>query len=360
MIKSTFNNIRISALATAVSSHWIPVEEFISEQDEKNILKFKKNTGVEGRYDAASKQTTSDFCFAAAKKVLQYSQVDSNDIGILVFVTQTSDYRVPATACVLQHRLNLSEDCIAFDVNQGCAGMIYAMNIGACMLESSNVKKALVLFGDTSGKNHRRSIARSYIPKDDNEAKLFGDAGVAMLLEKEDDAPKLDISIRTDGSGYKAIIEPRGYSRHYNGPRYSEMNGIDVFNFAIEKPPILIKELMDDIGTVPSDYDCLVLHQANKFIMKQVARRSGFKSDQNLISIDKFGNTSSASIATALTKYYGEENDGAIKAMLCGFGVGLSWGVVSMTMDKKDILPLINTDEYFDDGFEDEEEDILE
>ncbi len=359
MIKSTFNDIKIEAIATAVSTKWTPVEEFISEADEKNVAKFKKNTGVEGRYDAGYKQTTSDFCYAAAKKAMEHKGVKPEEIGLLVFVSQTPDYKIPATACVLHNRLGLSDDCMAFDANQGCSGFVYGLNIACGIMESSNIKTALMLCGDVSGKGHRRSIGEGRTDPDDNEAKLFGDAGVAVLLRKTESAPQLDMAMRTDGKGFKAIINPYGHSRHIHGMAASHMDGVEVFNFAIEKPPILIKELMADIGTEATDYDCLILHQANKFIMKQVARRSGFTSKQNLVSIDKFGNTSSASIATALTKYYGDENEGTIKAMMCGFGIGLSWGAVSAEIEKKDVLPLIQTDEYYDDGYEDIEPEIL-
>ncbi len=352
MIKSSFKDIKIAAVATAVSTKWIPVEEFISEPDEKNVAKFKKNTGVEGRYDAGEHQTTADFCYAAAVKAMEHKNVKREDVGLLMLVTQSSDYKIPATACVLHKRLGLSDDCMAFDVNQGCSGFAYGMNIACGIMESSNITTALLLVGDTSGKSHRRNIADGLSDPDDNEAKLFGDAGAAILLVKDESAPDLDMAMRTDGNGFKAIIQPYGGARHFYGPRVSTMDGVEVFNFAIDKPPVLIKELMEDIGTTPEAYDCLILHQANKFIMKQVARRSGFTSKQNLLSIDKFGNTSSASIVTALTKYYGEETEGSVKAMMCGFGIGLSWGAVSAKIEKKDILPLIETDEFFDDGYE--------
>lgn len=358
MIKSNFNDIKIQALATAVSTKWTPVKEFIEEPDEKNIAKFKKNTGVEGRYDADEKQTTSDLCYAAAKAAIKHKGILPEEIGLLVFVTQTPDYILPATACVLQNRLGLSDNCMAFDVNLGCSGFVYGLNIVSGIMESSNVKYSLLLAGDTSGKSHRRYIDRGWTDSDDNEAKLFGDAGCAALLEKTSDAPRLDMAMCTDGSGYKAIIRPYGSQRHFDGPGISKMDGVEVFNFAIDKPPSLINNLMKDIGTTPEDYDGIILHQANKLIMKQVVRRAGFKSKQHLVSIDKFGNTSSASIATALTKYYGGETEGSAKVMLCGFGIGLSWGAVSAEIEKKDILPLIQTDEYFDDGIEDYNEKI--
>jgi 3-oxoacyl-[acyl-carrier-protein] synthase-3 len=350
-MRSTYNDIKICGLATAVPKKWTPVEEFVNDSDEKNLQRFKKNTGVEGRYDAGDKQTTSDLCYVAAKELILKSDVPVEEIGLLVFVTQTSDYPYPATACVLHSRLDLPEDCMAFDVNQGCAGFVYGLNIVCGIMETSNVKNALLLVGDTVGKVHRRNLTAGYVDQDDNEAKLFGDAGVAVLLSKDENAATMDMALATDGKGFKTIIRPYGGERHIEGLPISFMDGVAVLNFAIEKVPELINSLMEDIGTTPENYDCMVLHQANKLIMKTVAKRTGFKSKQNLFSIDKFGNTSSASIATALVKHYGNETEGKIKAMLCGFGIGLSWGAVSLELEKKNILPLIQTDEYFEDGY---------
>lgn len=131
----------------------------------------------------------------------------------------------------------------------------------------------------------------------------------------------------TDGNGYNLLIQPYGGYRHYYGSDVSEMDGTAIFDFSITRAPQLIKDLMANIRTTPEAYDCLVLHQANKLIMKQIAKYAGFSREQNLIAIDQFGNTTSASIATALVKHYGEEADGRIHAMLCGYGIGLTWGL---------------------------------
>lgn len=353
MITSIFENIKISALATAVPTKWTPIEEFDSNADINEIKIFKKGVGVEGRYDATVGQTASDLAYVAAKAVLAHGEVKTEDVGILVFVTQTPDYYTPATACVLHKRLGLSESCMAFDVNQGCSGMVYGLNIVCSLLANASTENALLLLGDTQGKRYRREIADGEIDEKDGEARIFGDAGAAVLLQKKDIANPLYMGMCTDGNGYKLLIQPYGRYRHYYGTDVSNMDGASVFDFSINRAPEIIKDLMSDIGTVPEKYDCLVLHQANKLIMKQIAKYSGFSKKQNLIAIDQFGNTTSASIATALTKYYGEDIDGKICAMLCGYGIGLTWGAVSMEMDKKDILPLIFTDECFDDGYPD-------
>lgn len=351
MITSTFNNIEISALATAAPTKWTPIEEFDTNTDENEVKLFKKSVGVEGRYDAAERQTASDFAYVAAKAVMEHKKVRTEDIGLLVFVTQTPDYFTPATACVLHKRLGLSESCMAFDVNQGCSGMVYGLNIICALLAHSSTSNALLLLGDTVGKKYRRQIKDGEIDDNDGEAKLFGDVGAAVLLCKEDNVSSLHMGMCTDGTGYKSIITPYGQCRHHYGTDVIEMDGTAVFDFSINRAPEVIKALMADIKTTPEEYDCLVLHQANKLIMKQIAKYAGFSKKQNLIAIDEFGNTTTASIATALTKHYGEDKEGRIRAMLCGYGVGLSWGAVSMEMNKKDILPLILTDEYFDDEY---------
>lgn len=351
MIKSSFGDICISGIASAVSSKWVPVEEFAVGMNEEDIKRFKKNTGVNGRYDANENQTAADFCYAAAKTVIEHEGIDPLSVGLLVFVTQLPDYKYPGNACVLHGRLGLSENCLAFDVNLGCSGLVYGLNIVCSIMETSNIKNALLLVGDTCGKSRRREIINGYTDASDNDAKLFGDAGSAILLKKDKNTSKIDITLRTDGTGYQMIISRGGGERYYGRPDVLKMESIDVFNFAIEKAPSVIKELMESIGRSPEDYDCLVLHQANHFMMKQIAKRSGFDTGQNLISIDEYGNTSGASIAVTLSKQYGEDTDGEIRAMLCGYGIGLSWGAVSLTIEKKNILPIIQTDEYFDDGY---------
>lgn len=351
MIKSVFCDIKIGGIVTAVPTKWTPLES-LSELDEKMLRRFRKNVGVEGRYDAGELQTASDLACVAARKLIAHKSIKLEEIGIIVFVTQRQDYQSPATACVLHKRLGLSQSCIAFDINQGCAGMVHGISVVASLLQNSNTRNALLLIGDTVGKSCRRLVECGVFDKDNNDAKLFGDAAAAVLLQREEGSSELVVGMCTDGEGYKAIIEPYGQERHYYESRTFEMDGAAVFDFAIEKPPLLIKELMESIGTTAENYDCLALHQANKLIISQIAKYSGFSSEKNLISIDKFGNTSSVSIATALTKYYGEDNsEGSIKAMLCGFGVGLSWGAVSTEIAKKDILPLILTDEYFVDEY---------
>lgn len=344
------SNVKIIGMAAAVSPKWDSIEELAGEND-NTVKKFIRKTGVSGRYSASPKQTTSDFCFAAAQRLLDEKQIDRNDVGLLVFVTQTPDYRIPATACLLQERLGLPHNCICFDVNLGCSGFVYGLNVAASLLSHSAAKYGLLLAGDTSARemspNKKQKVGHS-------AAWLFGDSGTATLIEKAEGNPLKFLS-NTDGSGYQAIISPYGAWRNPDSPdgrtHYSVMDDIAVFNFATEEAPNQLKEYMAMTNTTPDDYDCLVLHQANLMIMKRIAKKTDFPEEKMLVSMDRFGNTSSASIPLTLVDKYGEAEEKSVNALCCGFGVGLSWASVAFEISTEDILPLVHTDEYFSDGY---------
>lgn len=356
MITSNYQGIEIIGMATAVPTTWQSLEALVARDcpEDFNQKKFEKTTGVKGRYLAEPRQTTADFCFAAAKAVMQKFDVGINEIGAIIFVSQCSDYTTPATACVLQHRLGGGgklHDCLAFDINLGCSGFVYGLNAVAGLMTNSDISKALLLCGDT--------YAKAYSHKGDNRTShsskyLFGDAGTATLLEKKDSCKELSIVSCTDGSEFASIIEPYNHWRHPDMERQSMMDDITVFNFSTAEAPAMLNTYMERQCTSPADYDMLLLHQANLFIMKQIAKRTGFPLEKLGISIDKFGNTSSASIPATLVKLYGEDDSADVKRFLaCGYGVGLSWAACELQLSPGQILPLIQTDEYFDDGFED-------
>lgn len=353
---SELQNIRVVGMAAAVSNTWDSVRE-LSLEDEKIINKFIKTTGVEGRYSASPYQCTSDFCFAAAEKIIQDKGINRNEIGILVFVTQTSDYRIPATACVIQKRLGLDKSCIAFDVNLGCSGFTYGMTILGSLLMSTNTKYGLLLAGDTSAREKSQKVKQ----KIGHSAELlFGDSGTATLLEKTK-TKSLFVSSHTDGAGFKAIIKPYDGFRNPDKPAKevpgTRMDEIMVFNFATTEAVEQINDYMNNRGTGPDDYDCLVLHQANLMIMKRIGKKTGFPMDKVLVSLNRFGNTSSSSIPITLVDKYGDlQEDRTINALCCGFGVGLSWSTIALPIHVKDIYPLVHTDEYYVDGYPHDEE----
>ncbi len=348
---SELNNLKVVGLAAAVSGTWDSVREK-STEDEAVINKFIRTTGVEGRYSASPRQCTSDFCYAAAEKILKEKNIDRDEIGVLVFVTQTSDYRLPATACVLQNRLGLSTDCLAFDVNLGCSGYVYGMTIIGSLLMSTRSRYGLLLAGDTSAREQsqieRRKVGHS-------AELLFGDSGTATLIEKTPSEPIL-VSSYTDGARFKAIVSPFEGYRNCDRPEAevpgTRMDEIEVFNFATAEVPGQINDYMKVLGTTSEDYDCLVLHQANLMILKRIGKKTGFPKEKVLKSLNKFGNTSSSSIPITIVDRYGEaDEDHVIHALCCGFGVGLSWATIALPIHVKDVFPLVHTDDYYDDGY---------
>ena len=354
-MESVIKGIKICGIASAVPNKWLSLDEQFgnrSEEDANMVKKFTKSTGVEGRYLVSEKQTTSDLCFAAANKLLNEKGVDRNKIGVLVFISQTEDYRSPATAMVLHYKLGLSNNCLAFDVNLGCSGFTHGLEIVSSILLNSDLEYALLLCGDTSAR-YRNPYTETRESKIDKM--LFGDCGTATLLKKDKDAKDISIMMHTDGSKYNVIIVPYEWYRHPNVNSSKEvfMDGLEVYNFSTIEAPKVIMQMMKKNSTTINDYDCLVLHQANKLIIDRIGKAVGFDDNKNLKSIEKYGNTSSASIPTTLVYSYGNDDSGVIRCMLCGFGVGLSWSAVDCFIDKKDIIPQIFTDEYHDDGYND-------
>ena len=342
MIINEFSGIAIKGIACAVSTNWVSIESLKNGENDATLDKFVKTTSVLGHYECGPRQTAADLAQVAAERILEANSIDKNEVGVLVYVTQYPDYRVPSTACVLQNRLGLAKDCIAFDVNLGCSGFVYGLNIVASLMQTGNAKYGLLLAGDTPSKGVRS----------DNSRNLFGDASSAALLVKEDGAAPITIASRTDGSGYKAILRPYGYSKHPERPdTQGVFDEIDVFNFAINEAPELINNLMEAKGLTPDDFDCMALHQANMMIMKQIVRRTHFDKEKALYSIDRYANTSAASIPLCFVKRFGDETSPCtVRALVCGYGVGLSWAAGIISIDAQDVLPIIETDEYFDDG----------
>ena len=205
-----FSGIGISAMAGAVPSRVIDnlkYTEFFPEDQVKEVV---EKVGVYERRFADEQTCSSDLCFAAAQKLIIDNQIDRSEIDLLVFISQTQDYRMPATACTLQHRLGLSNSCIAFDVNLGCSAFIYGMSIVYSMLQTGSIRKALILDGETRSK--------VYGPRDRRSAFIFGDGGIAALVEKDGKYGETTLSLNTDGSRADLIMIKAGGYRHMSTP----------------------------------------------------------------------------------------------------------------------------------------------
>jgi 3-oxoacyl-[acyl-carrier-protein] synthase-3 len=357
MAKGCFKKIAFRGIACAVPNEKKAANYWYNIFGQEAVDKFVKMTGVERVCQSIEEQTASDLAFIAAQALLKHKNIDPKSIGALIFISQSPDYRMPSTSCVLQYRLDLPKDCICFDVNLGCSGYVNGINIVASLMNTSNINRALLLVGDTSSKG--------ISSEDKSSAMLFGDAGAATLLEKDVNSEnEIMFHLRTDGSRFKTIIKPAGAYRNRNASRErvvwnvdgnvrsdyeTYMNGTDVFTFTISEVPKLIKEVMTNENTIVDDYDCFVMHQANLYILKQIAKKIKIPNTKMPVSMDRFGNTSVTSIPLTLADKYGGEVQ-KIKALMCEFGVGLSWGVVSTEINTSDILPVIHTNDYFKEG----------
>jgi 3-oxoacyl-[acyl-carrier-protein] synthase-3 len=341
-------NVEIKGIACAVPERIIDNEQYNEIFGVDSVQKFIKMTGIKTRRVALSEQCASDLCYVAAKRLIEKLDWEPYSIDALIMITQTPDYAIPATACVLQHRLGLSENCIAFDINLGCSAYVYGIWLASTMISTQNIKRVLLLVGDTSNIGINQS--------DSSTAMVFGDGGSATALEKTK-GKNMRYFLNTKGSGFKNIIVPAGHARSRSNTDAEasdyevSMNGSEIFAFTITDVPKSIKTFMTKYRIDPNEIDMYVFHQANLFILKHLAKKINAPMEKVPISIDRYGNTSGESIPLTLVDALGkEETSDTINVFLCGFGVGLSWGGIYLELDKSVCLPMIYTSEYYNKG----------
>lgn len=350
----SFYNIEIAGMAAAVPAQEIQVDSFKLVFGEETVERFKKNVGVHSFHRVLKGQTAGDLGYAAAQELMERLSFDRSKIGLLSFVSLSQDYLRPATACVLQYRLGLGSGCTAFDIGMGCSGFVYGLQITASVMQNSNIEWALMLCCESAN--------QLMYPEDRSTAMLIGDAGTAILLHKAE-GRQIKGLLGTDGQFYRAAIVPAGGFRHREAPKppfVSEdgeyrtnyhylMNGLDIFTYSMTDIPRAINRFLELSETDINDYDSLLLHQANQMIVSRLARKLKYKAGDVPISLDRFGNTSSAAIPLTLCSAYPKER-ATRKILACGFGTGLSFGVSSFELDAAHIFPIIETEERFDDG----------
>lgn len=337
-----FDNVVVRGIAACVPGR-IRENRALSIFGEDGADNFIKSVGVERSRTVSSSECSSDLCAAAAERLIADLDWKKEEIECLVFVSQTPDYVLPATSCLLQNRLGLSQKCICLDISLGCSGWIYAMSTAAAYI-SVGKKKALVLAGDT--------ITKLCSPKDKSTYPLFGDAGTATALEYSSDYTSgLTFELAVDGSGSDVIIVPDGGFRNLisessfvekekaEGLRLNNLQlhleGMDVFTFGISKAPSIVRLLLDETGTDKDSVDFYVFHQANLFMNEKIRKKLGLPGEKVPYSLKNFGNTSCASIPlTMVTEMRGELSDRKLSIVTCGFGVGLSWGACHFITDK--------------------------
>jgi 3-oxoacyl-[acyl-carrier-protein] synthase III len=351
-----FNNIKITGMACAVPKNIVRPGNYNDMFGEEEVNKFMRMTGVTETRRTSKYQTASDLGYTAANRLLNHKKIDRNEIGAIIFGTHSPDYRRPASAFILHKRLGLSIETVVFDISLGCSSMVYGLQVVASMMNSSDIARALLIVGDTAGKTTYSEDRASIM--------LVGEASVAVLLEKTDECEPLVTLLRSDGNGYRYLIVPGGGYRNLDASHEvilcadgnertlhnSFMQGTSVFTFTISDVPRAIKDFLDRTKTTVDDYDCFAFHQANLYILKQIAKKMKIPTEKMPLTLSKYGNTSGASQVITLCDAFGDTGDRELRILMCGFGVGLSWGVSSVIINTSDILPIMEDDSIFEEG----------
>ena len=335
-----YEGVGITAMSAAVPKRVIKNREYtdvFSAQEANDIV---DKTGIEERRFADDETCSSDLCLAAAEKLIADNNINKEEIDLLVFISQTPDYRMPATSVTLQHRLGLPHSTIAFDISLGCSAFMYGLSVVYGMMEHSNLRKALILDGETRSK--------VYSPRDRRSAFLFGDGGVAALVERNPKFGKSTFSLNSDGSRADLIMIPAGGYRkmssaetvaervvdEFGNMRSEEqgyMRGGDVFNFVIREIPRDIKNTLAFAEKEIGSFDYVVFHQANNFINSYIAKKMKLDTAKIPSTIGKFGNTSSVSVPITIVSELKDKLSGKKELLLSAFGVGMTWATGIIT-----------------------------
>lgn len=343
-----FHNINIAGVSTSVPKNKIDNSKADFFENSEEYERFLESTGIATRYTVGETGIcTSDLCFDAAERILENLCWSKESIDCLIFVTQTPDYTLPATSCILQDRLGLPKSVFALDISLGCSGWVYGLSVISGLMESGVFKRGLLLAGDTT------SITKSEL--DRSTFPLFGDAGTATAIEFKQNAGVMAFDFGTDGSGFESIMIKDGGFRNptsnssliveeksdgkIRNDLQSILNGAEVFTFGISQAPRSVNNLLDNLNITDDKIDLYLFHQANKMMNERIKKKLKISGNKMPYSLDEFGNTSSASIILTLCKSKGESLFNG-NVIACGFGVGLSWGSVYFKLEEAKVLDI--------------------
>lgn len=350
MANLTFHNVGISGLAAAVPKKTIDNYNYIEHFDAEAVKDLVDKVGIKQRRFAPEGMCASDLCFAAATQLIEDMKINKSEIDLLIFISQTPDYRMPATSIVLQEKLGLGKHVAAFDISLGCSAFVYGLSVVYALMQTGGFRKALLLDGETR--------SRIYSPKDRKTAFLFGDGGVAAIIENDEKYGVSHFSLNSDGSLSDLIkVDAGGYRNpttietltekivdefgNIRSDEHGYMNGPDVFNFAIREVPKDVKKVLEMANLELSAIDYAVFHQANDYMNGYLAKKLKLQPEQVPSCIEKFGNTSSVSIPLTIATQLQNKFDKPKKIILSGFGVGMSWATAFLTLDNCKISDLV-------------------
>lgn len=323
----------IKAISYYLPERVVTNEELVKEFPEWSVDKVAQKVGVDSRHLAAENETAGDMAEKAARRLFEEYNIDPKRIDFLMLCTQSPDYFLPSTACVLQNKLGIPTTAGAFDYNLGCSGCIYGMAMAKGLIAAGIAKNILLLTAEAYNK---------YLhPEDKSNRSIFGDGAAACLISIEGFAEIGELVLGTDGAGAENLIVKTGAARckqttglsdedsegHIRRDDYLYMNGGAIFNFTLEAVPAMMDQLLGKSGLTKEEIDYYVFHQANKFMLSTIRKVCMLPKDKFYIDLANVGNTVSSTIMIGLKENL---NNGTIKpgmkVMCCGFGVGLSWG----------------------------------
>lgn len=323
----------IKAISYYLPKRVLTNEELIKEFPEWSVDKVAAKVGVNSRHLAAADETAGDMAEKAARILFTEYNINPKTIDFVMLCTQSPDYFLPSTACILQDKLGIPTTAGAFDYNLGCSGCVYGMAIAKGLISAGIAKNVLLLTAETYNK---------YLhPSDKSNRSIFGDGAAACLISGEGFAEIGEFSLGTDGSGYKHLIVGTGASRqkvttgiettdddgHVRRDDYLYMDGSAIFNFTLDAVPAMMKDILAKNSIQQEDVDYYVFHQANKFMLNTIRKVCVLPKDKFYVNLEGVGNTVSSTVLIGLKECL---DKGVIqkemKVMISGFGVGLSWG----------------------------------
>lgn len=332
--------VKIKALAYYLPEKVLSNDELIKEFPEWSADKVAQKVGVNVRHIAAPDETAGDMAEKAARKLFVEYNINPEDIDFILFCSQSSDYFLPSTACILQHKLGIPKTSGAFDYNLGCSGCVYGMAVAKGLIMSGTAHNVLLLTSETYTK---------YLhPSDKSNRSIFGDGAAACLISDEGFAEIGNFALGTDGSGANNLIVKTGASRHRIPTGYSVedeeghvwyddylyMNGGAIFNFTLDAVPEMMSNILQKNNISKDQVDYFVFHQANKFMLDTIRKVCRIPKEKYYIDLSQTGNTVSSTVFIALKDCLDKE---IIKSgqsvMITGFGVGLSWGGTILKFD---------------------------
>ena len=322
----------IKAISYYLPERIVTNEELVGEFPEWTVEKIADKVGVRQRHVASVNETAADMAVKAAEVLFSNNgEIRREDIDFVLLCTQSPDYFLPSSSCIIQHRLGIPVGCGAFDFNLGCSGYIYGLAVAKGLICGGIAKNILLLTAETYNK---------YLhPRDKGNRTIFGDAAAATLVSTEGYAEILDFALGTNGAGAENLIVRTGSSRHpekagdlvfdENGnPRSSDflfMNGLEIFNFTQKNVPVVVRQTLDKNDLSIEEIDKFVFHQANSYMLNFLRKKIKIPQEKFVMDMVNVGNTVSSSIPIALADEK-EQNSIHGYVLICGFGVGYSWG----------------------------------